>query len=110
MFRLSNLFAFVRKSTTEEEFIVVRLHAKLSIVDIDVREGSLILFTNNFHIHQRVEVVLFPNTIITFGWIRVLVLMSRLEELALVAKQLLCEALIRLDEPALVTDMLRRLW
>ena len=86
MFRLSNLFAFVRKSTTEEEFIVVRLHAKLFIVDIDVREGSLILFTNNFHIHQRVEVVLFPNTIITFGWIRVLVLMSRLEELALVAK------------------------
>ena len=54
--------------------------------------------------------VLFPNIIITFSWIRVLVLVSVLEELALVAKQLLCEALIRLDEPALVTDMLRRLW
>ena len=54
--------------------------------------------------------VLFPNTIITFGRIRILVLVSGLEELALVAKQLLCEALIRLDEPALVTDVLRRLW
>ena len=36
--------------------------------------------------------------------------MTGLEELSLVAKQLLCEALIRLDEPALVTDVLRRLW
>ena len=34
---------------------------------------------------------------------------SCLEELSLVAKQLLCEALIGLDEPALV-DVLRRLW
>ena len=110
MLRLSNLFAFVRKSTAKEEFIVVRLHAKLSTVDIDVREGSLFRFTHYFHIHQRVEVVLFPNTIITFGRIRILVLVSGLEELALVAKQLLCEALIRLDEPALVTDVLRRLW
>ena len=54
--------------------------------------------------------VLFSSSIVTFGRICILVFVRGLEELSLVAKQLLCEALIRLDEPALATDMLRRLW
>ena len=102
------MFAFVRKSMTKEEFIVARFHAKLSTIDVDMREGSSFRFTH-FHIHQSVKMVMCPCTIFIFLGILILVLVSSLKELSLVAKQLLCEALIRLDEPALATDMLRRL-
>ena len=54
--------------------------------------------------------VLSPYAFFIVIWTSILVLVSGLEELSLIAKQLLCEALIRLDEPALVTDVLRCLW
>ena len=103
------MFAFVRKSMAEEEFIVARLHAKLSTIDVDVREGCNFRFTH-FHIHQSVKMVMCPCTFLIFVRVLILVLVSGLEELSLVAKQLLCEALIWLDKPALATDVLRRLW
>ena len=54
--------------------------------------------------------VMCPCTFLIFARVLILVLVSGLEELSLVAKQLLCEALIWLDKPALATDVLRRLW